>query len=210
MIRRPPRSTRTDTLFPTRRSSDLLIEMPVLPSDSIVATPSAGSLVAIDCSVPASTQKVIALFAPASSRSTVWSIMTTRSVPVSTICPGVDRTSTCVRIGIVTLVSTTALIDLSAPRSVFTFTWIMRSAFPAQHLAQHFGRGGKARHGRLAALWRQHGRRHRKGRKFQREQTGGAAFVDGPHLPAILDFCGPGRDSVVSGKCGLIRLIFGW
>src|SRR3546814_9469719 len=25
MIRRPPRSTRTDTLFPTRRSSDLLI-----------------------------------------------------------------------------------------------------------------------------------------------------------------------------------------
>src|SRR3546814_2660507 len=26
MIRRPPRSTRTDTLFPTRRSSDLLVE----------------------------------------------------------------------------------------------------------------------------------------------------------------------------------------
>src|SRR3546814_5517920 len=26
MLRRPPRSTRTDTLFPTRRSSDLLIE----------------------------------------------------------------------------------------------------------------------------------------------------------------------------------------
>src|SRR3546814_7472591 len=26
MIRRPPRSTRTDTLFPTRRSSDLLRE----------------------------------------------------------------------------------------------------------------------------------------------------------------------------------------
>src|SRR3546814_4891728 len=26
MIRRPPRSTRTDTLFPTRRSSDLLCE----------------------------------------------------------------------------------------------------------------------------------------------------------------------------------------
>src|SRR3546814_13632671 len=26
MIRRPPRSTRTDTLFPTRRSSDLLLE----------------------------------------------------------------------------------------------------------------------------------------------------------------------------------------
>src|SRR3546814_18357472 len=26
MIRRPPRSTRTDTLFPTRRSSDLLSE----------------------------------------------------------------------------------------------------------------------------------------------------------------------------------------
>src|SRR3546814_9789603 len=25
MIRRPPRSTRTDTLFPTRRSSDLLV-----------------------------------------------------------------------------------------------------------------------------------------------------------------------------------------
>src|SRR3546814_4244827 len=26
MLRRPPRSTRTDTLFPTRRSSDILIE----------------------------------------------------------------------------------------------------------------------------------------------------------------------------------------
>src|SRR3546814_4305069 len=28
MIRRPPRSTRTDTLFPTRRSSDLLVVVP--------------------------------------------------------------------------------------------------------------------------------------------------------------------------------------
>src|SRR3546814_7764973 len=26
MIRRPPRSTRTDTLFPTRRSSDLIVD----------------------------------------------------------------------------------------------------------------------------------------------------------------------------------------
>src|SRR3546814_9227420 len=32
MIRRPPRSTRTDTLFPTRRSSDLIDELPVSPS----------------------------------------------------------------------------------------------------------------------------------------------------------------------------------
>src|SRR3546814_8775500 len=30
MIRRPPRSTRTDTLFPTRRSSDLHRHWPVL------------------------------------------------------------------------------------------------------------------------------------------------------------------------------------
>src|SRR3546814_4285357 len=30
MIRRPPRSTRTDTLFPSRRSSDLPIEIPGL------------------------------------------------------------------------------------------------------------------------------------------------------------------------------------
>src|SRR3546814_5644448 len=72
-----------DSVGSLNRARPHLIEMPVLPSDSIVATPSAGSLVAIDCSVPASTQKVIALFAPASSRSTVWSIMTTRSVPVS-------------------------------------------------------------------------------------------------------------------------------
>src|SRR3546814_5186282 len=31
MIRRPPRSTRTDTLFPTRRSSDLSVTRPALP-----------------------------------------------------------------------------------------------------------------------------------------------------------------------------------
>src|SRR3546814_8902938 len=60
-----------DSVGSLNRARPHLIEMPVLPSDSIVATPSAGSLVAIDCSVPASTQKVIALFAPASSRSTV-------------------------------------------------------------------------------------------------------------------------------------------
>src|SRR3546814_8968687 len=29
MIRRPPRSTRTDTLFPTRRSSDLITHRPL-------------------------------------------------------------------------------------------------------------------------------------------------------------------------------------
>src|SRR3546814_1577106 len=33
MIRRPPRSTRTDTLFPTRRSSDLVMEMELLVLD---------------------------------------------------------------------------------------------------------------------------------------------------------------------------------
>src|SRR3546814_9589877 len=33
MIRRPPRSTRTDTLFPTRRSSDLLALARVLALD---------------------------------------------------------------------------------------------------------------------------------------------------------------------------------
>src|SRR3546814_17436127 len=31
MIRRPPRSTRTDTLFPSRRSSDLLSETAIVP-----------------------------------------------------------------------------------------------------------------------------------------------------------------------------------
>src|SRR3546814_8052881 len=33
MIRRPPRSTRTDTLFPTRRSSDLRGDLPARVSD---------------------------------------------------------------------------------------------------------------------------------------------------------------------------------
>src|SRR3546814_15652460 len=35
MIRRPPRSTRTDTLFPTRRSSDLLDARAAHPTSSL-------------------------------------------------------------------------------------------------------------------------------------------------------------------------------
>src|SRR3546814_20296626 len=31
MLRRPPRSTRTDTLFPTRRSSDLVDDVAIVP-----------------------------------------------------------------------------------------------------------------------------------------------------------------------------------
>src|SRR3546814_625988 len=35
MIRRPPRSTRTDTLFPTRRSSDLTIEKRIEGAEAV-------------------------------------------------------------------------------------------------------------------------------------------------------------------------------
>src|SRR3546814_8260839 len=37
MIRRPPRSTRTDTLFPTRRSSDLLVKRIYEHTDRVAA-----------------------------------------------------------------------------------------------------------------------------------------------------------------------------
>src|SRR3546814_11343910 len=53
MIRRPPRSTRTDTLFPTRRSSDLLLRNPPLQSmskkyRSIVSTREGAELSYVD------------------------------------------------------------------------------------------------------------------------------------------------------------------
>src|SRR3546814_17155806 len=42
MIRRPPRSTRTDTSFPTRRSSDL--------GDGAILSPMPGKIIAVDVS----------------------------------------------------------------------------------------------------------------------------------------------------------------
>src|SRR3546814_1089166 len=36
MIRRPPRSTRTDTSFPTRRSSDLVTALHQLPEQQLI------------------------------------------------------------------------------------------------------------------------------------------------------------------------------
>src|SRR3546814_8838043 len=49
MIRRPPRSTRTDTLFPTRRSSDLGMSLSVPTSVAMISStsPTASSLIAL-------------------------------------------------------------------------------------------------------------------------------------------------------------------
>src|SRR3546814_9047742 len=52
------------------RARPHLIVMPVLPSDSMHAMPSAGSFAAIDANVPASMQKVRALFDPRSEEHT--------------------------------------------------------------------------------------------------------------------------------------------